>query len=55
MELCDADNADPLGWHAEVAYAFDCICREVADTPLLANMTLEDFADFCRLHTSSHM
>ena len=49
MEL--SRHADPLDWHAEVAYAYDSICRELAGTPLLANMTLEVFTDFCRRHT----
>ena len=47
----DMSDWEASGWHAEVRYVYECLCREVADTPLLANLTFEDFADFCWRYT----
>ena len=44
-------DRNPLDWQAEVAYVYECLCREVADTPLLANLTFDDFCAFCERHT----
>ena len=41
-------HTDPNEWLGEVTYVYDCLCREVADTPLLANLSLGDFVEFCR-------
>lgn len=40
-----------MDWHTEVAYVYEVLCRETAGTPLLANLTLRDFIQFCEAHS----